>query len=628
MLIVSVDTRAQELTHELDSLIATAGNLPDSLKPERYNKISYRSRFQWPLIAIQNSLQAINWSIKTGNDSELSKAYSFAGLVERNIENYNEALRYYNLSLEVCLRSGNKAQTAHTYNNIGNLYTILGDADKARAYLDTALALGEKLETLDVVAYVCSNFGVLYTQLGMFDKAEMYLRKCAEARKGPGFSKNSRMQVEYSLADLYMKTGQLDSAKKYLYHFHEVYVDTMNTWLSDSWRNLSKVYQTEKQYDSALYCAGKARETGFLTNENSYVLSANKEINNVLMSMKKYYAVAKNLFTQSHMQDSIYELDVLNHKKYIAYSTEYLAQQSEIERKNAESRFNTILLIVAGIMLAIGMVMVSIMFKNFRHIRRLNAEMADQKREIDDSIRYACKIQQAILPDVETFGTSFSDKFLLFMPRDGVSGDFYWKFEDDKHEIIAVADCTGHGVPGASMSMIGTAALQDIVSNNERSASMILEKLRERIKTLLHQEFNRKKVSDGMDIALVVIDKKTLELEYAGAYNPLIYVRDSQVNTIKAIKNPIGIYITERPFKSEKLQLQPGDCLYMMSDGYTSQFGGPSDRKISMNDLKAMLLDINAKPMMEQKDYLAEYICKWRGSTSQVDDITIAGFRV
>ncbi len=619
---------AQQLTREVDSLISTASMLPDSLKAARYNKISYRSRYQWPLIALQNSQQAIKWATETNNYVELSKAYSFAGLVERNIENYNEALRYYDLSLKTCERCNDSLQLAHTYNNIGNLYIFLGEYDKAAQNLDTALKLGQKINSMDVIGYVWANYGTLYTKLERYNEAVSALWKCAEARKGDGFSKNSKMQVQYSLVDIYMETNELDSAKKYLYNFHRVYVDTMYTWLSDSWRKLAIVYEREGNTDSAFYCGIKALETAEQTHDYSFVMSANHVLNNVIMNRKLYNMAANSLYEQVSMQDQIYAEDVAKHKKYLEFSSEYLAKQSEIDKMSAQSRYNTILITVICLLLAAGLIMAAWMLKNYMRIRSLNAELTEQKNEIDNNILIAQNIQKSILPDMDSWGNCFDDKFLLFKPRDGVSGDFYWKYEDSQYEILAVADCTGHGVPGASMSMIGAAALQDIVSHHERDAAQILEKLRSRIKTLLHQNYKEQKIQDGIEMGIVVIDKQTMIMEYAGAYNPLTYIRNGKLFVMKAVKCPVGIYISEKPFTSEKLQLQKGDCIYMMSDGYTSQFGGSDNKKISKNDMMDLLLKNHHKPMDEQKACLDNYFENWRGDGLQIDDVLVAGFRV
>jgi len=628
LMLAAATARAQQLTHEVDSLIETVSQLPDSLKAARYNKISYRTRYQWPLIALQNSQQAIKWAAATQDHTELSKAYSFAGLVERNIENYTEALRYFNHSLEVCRKYNDSLQLAHSYNNIGNLYIQQEEYDKAKEYLDIALDMGKEIDSREVRAYVYYNYGTLYTKTKRYNEAVEALQLCAEERKADGFSKNSRMSVQNVLADIYMETNEPDSAKKYLYNLTRVYVDTMYTWLSDYWRKLSIIYQKEGNLDSAFHCAIKALETGEQTHENSYVMSANKEIDRVMMAQHRYQMAAQNLYEQVAKQDSIYAQEVASHKKYLEFSSDYLSRQSELDRMGAESRFHIILIIVISLIMAAGVVVAVLMLRNYIRIRGLNAELAEQKKEIDDNILIAQKIQEQMLPDINTWGTSFGEKFLIFRPRDGVSGDFFWKYEDDRHEILAVTDCTGHGVPGASMSMIGAASLQDIVSHHERDAAQILEKLRTRIKTLLHQNYMEKRIQDGMDMGIAIIDKQTMQLQYSGAYNPLYYIRDHQLCQLKPVKNPVGIYLSEKPFANETLQLQKGDCLYMMSDGYTSQFGGSENKKISKRDLTDMLLNNCDKPMESQKAILEDYLDKWRGHELQVDDVTVAGFRV
>ena len=213
-------------------------------------------------------------------------------------------------------------------------------------------------------------------------------------------------------------------------------------------------------------------------------------------------------------------------------------------------------------------------------------------------------------------------------PRDVVSGDFYWCYETIDYEIVVVADCTGHGVPGAFMSMLGASALYDIAVRGEFEAGKILENLRAKIKMLLKQKKIENTQKDGMDMALMVINRKTMELDYSGAYIPLNYIRDNELHSLKPNKNPIGIYLHEQPFESTKIQLQKGDCIYLSSDGYCSQFSEKDNAKLRQGIYKKLLLDNHQLPMTEQGEILEKFFDEWKGSKKQVDDILVAGFRV
>ncbi|MFI5148753.1 MAG: two-component regulator propeller domain-containing protein [Bacteroidia bacterium] len=261
----------------------------------------------------------------------------------------------------------------------------------------------------------------------------------------------------------------------------------------------------------------------------------------------------------------------------------------------------------------------------------LQKEMLEtQNKEIHDSIHYAKRIQEAILPAQEDVVHAFPDSFILFKPRDIVSGDFYWFSEKNGIAIVTAADCTGHGVPGAFMSMIGNTLLNQIV--NEKGVTKpdeILMQLRENIMKSLKQTGAEGENKDGMDIALCSFDLNTHELLFAGANNPLYVVSKGELIEIKGDKQPIGVYLGEpKPFTCQRMQLQKGDCVYIASDGYADQFGGSHGKKFKYKQMKDLLLALNQKQMTEQRKTLNEEIEKWRGTLEQVDDILVIGFRV
>ncbi|MCQ2253739.1 MAG: serine/threonine-protein phosphatase, partial [Bacteroidales bacterium] len=246
---------------------------------------------------------------------------------------------------------------------------------------------------------------------------------------------------------------------------------------------------------------------------------------------------------------------------------------------------------------------------------------------IIDEVMNASVFQSKFQPEVEAILPMFSDKFLLYMPKDIVSGDFVWKFSDDDYELVAVADCTGHGVPGAMLTMLGMSSLHEIALSGTRNSAEILEMLRSKI--IGYMSMNAlNKMEDGMDISLIVINKKTLELNFAGAYNNLLYIRDGELCKLKATRCPIGDYIVSLKFESQYLQLKKGDCIFMLSDGFISQFGGPEGRKFPQQQLFDILKENHDKPMEELKLILTENFRNWQGERFQVDDVSILGFRV
>jgi serine phosphatase RsbU (regulator of sigma subunit) len=256
-----------------------------------------------------------------------------------------------------------------------------------------------------------------------------------------------------------------------------------------------------------------------------------------------------------------------------------------------------------------------------------------QKKEITDSIHYAKRIQNAILPTRKMFAEDLSDYFILFQPRDIVSGDFYWMTKKNRKLIIAAADCTGHGVPGAFMSMLGVSFLNEIVNKAQITESnLILEKLRENVIESLHQTGKDDEAKDGMDIALCIIDTENNTLQFSGAYNPLYLINkngeNQEITEIKPDRMPIGIYMSNmKPYTERTISLQKGDTLYIFSDGYIDQFGGEHGRKLKAQSFKNILLEIQQLSMSEQKLYLENFMKNWQKSRSQIDDILVIGMR-
>ena len=269
-------------------------------------------------------------------------------------------------------------------------------------------------------------------------------------------------------------------------------------------------------------------------------------------------------------------------------------------------------------------------------VKERTAEIIAQKTEIEEknhhitsSIEYASRIQYALLTPNEIVSKYLPEHFILFKPRDIVSGDFYWLKQIGNHTIYAAADCTGHGVPGAFMSMLGISFLNEIVSKTRfDNAGEILDKLRKKVKASLRQTGKDNESKDGMDIAVCIINKETLIVEYAGAYNPLYIIRKRKLIEIKATRNPIGIYLNEESFKNHKFQLEKGDILYTFSDGYIDQFGGEDERKFKTKNFKNLLIEISDKPMHQQKETLEEILVKWRGNIEQTDDIIVFGVKI
>ncbi len=250
-----------------------------------------------------------------------------------------------------------------------------------------------------------------------------------------------------------------------------------------------------------------------------------------------------------------------------------------------------------------------------------------QKRHIEDSIMYAKRIQTALIPSLELFSDKL-EHFVLYKPLAIVSGDFYWVSSQSNPQVIISADCTGHGVPGAFMSMLGVTLLNEIVNGKHIiEPDQIIDNLRQGIIKSLKQVAAEESIKDGMDIAVCVVDFDKNILWYAGANNPLYLIRKGELIHYRADKMPVAIHYKMEPFTLNKIELQKGDVFYIFSDGYADQFGGPKQKKFMSNQLRETLIAMDGKPMLQQGERLNEIFEEWRGDGPQIDDVTIIGVR-
>lgn len=268
---------------------------------------------------------------------------------------------------------------------------------------------------------------------------------------------------------------------------------------------------------------------------------------------------------------------------------------------------------------------------NKKKIELLNDQLDNAYQHISSSIIYAKTIQDAMLPNPKVLSNCFPESFILFKPKDIISGDFYWLREEENTFYVAVADCTGHGVPGALLSMIGIEKLNNIVLAHKKP-SEILAQLNIRITSALGQSEHLANSNDGMDIALGSINKKTRTLNFAGAYRPLWIVRKDtdEIEVIKGTKKSIGGIIPTMftNFESHIIKLQYGDTIYLFSDGFSDLYGGGNDSKLTIKRFRQLLISIQDKTMSQQVNFLSNFIDEWKQNLKQTDDILVIGLRI
>lgn len=329
----------------------------------------------------------------------------------------------------------------------------------------------------------------------------------------------------------------------------------------------------------------------------------------------------------------------------VKYDTEDIKQQSELKDEQLKTE-KTIrwFMIGIGVFVVIALIIVSLSWRAVRRTNRLlatqkleilqknatlnsqNIIIGEQKQEITDSINYAFTIQSALLPSAAEMQRDLPGSFVFFAPRNIISGDFYISIKADDATIFAVADCTGHGVPGAMMSMIGVEELQKAITNSSDPGAILAEVNRS-VRNLLHQSDEEGTSRDGMDIALCVLKGNTLT--YAGAHRPLWIVRNNKLIETKATKMSIGGTTPDSQlFQNHVVELQPGDMVYLSSDGYADQFGGIEGKKLMTKNLKEFLCSIVAESPQTQLKLLQTHFQEWKGKNEQVDDVCVLGVRI
>ncbi len=518
-------------------------------------------------------------------------------------KNFSDMLKNLQIALKTAERIKDSVLMAKTYSNIGNYYSATGNIEKQLEYYLKGLAIVEKKNDKKALAIILGNMGDAYAELKNYPKSiESYERSIAlfEELK----SKEGLALRLASLAKVYYSTGKKHEAYESLQKAYALAREThYSLALKESLEGLSDYYEKEKDFKNA-----------FITFKNL------RSFTDSLYNSEKATEVTK-------LQ---YQFDAAQAAKIKKLEEEKL----EAERRAKEEQQKIILYSIStGFILVLALAF--FIFRGYRQKQKANLIISAQKKileeknkDITDSINYARRIQEAILPDKEIKYRIFPDAFVLFQPRDVVSGDFYWFSEKNGKRIIAAADCTGHGVPGAFMSMIGNSFLNEIV--NERGItrpSEILNELRHLVIKSLKQKEESGSPRDGMDISLLCFSEN--HVEWAGANNPLWIVHNGNLTAFAPDKQPIGLHHGENlPFTNHKISPEKGSSLYIFSDGYADQFGGAKGKKFREKQLKELLLSIQMKSMQEQEEVLLSTFQNWKGELEQIDDVLVIGVRI
>ena len=399
---------------------------------------------------------------------------------------------------------------------------------------------------------------------------------------------------------------------------------------------ISDYYVLKKQYDLALINAKKGAE---LSKEMSGLTSPIM-LSTLYQIEKKLKNYKKAIMYLEKMIENKDSLDKLSAKEDLAkYETEKefeikqkldsLKHLDEIRIQQAEIKTQKVIegVLFVGILLVIGFLI--FVNKQLNNTKKQKLVIEDKQKEISDSIVYAKRIQIAILPSTKIVKQHLKDSFIYYLPKDIVAGDFYWMENVENKTLFAAADCTGHGVPGAMVSVICNSCLnKSVLEFNLTDPGEILDKTRELV--LKEFEKSEEEINDGMDIAICSLEEKkeSYELKFAGANNPLWIIRNGIITDVKANRQPIGKSDKNDNFKTEIFQLKKGDSFYIFSDGYVDQFGGAKGKKYKSAQFKKFLLSINDNPMEKQKELIAQNFDQWKGNYEQIDDVCVIGVKV
>ncbi len=595
---------------------------------------------------------------KTGNQEGIASALGNIGVTYYYLDKLPDALLYYQKSLEMQEKLGNKMSMASCLNNIGEVYYNQEDFPKAQIYLQRSLEIHEQIGDEKGAIYPLTCLAISYQKQKVYQKSIEYAQKAYKIAKKIN-SLNELKDAANTLYESYKLNGDYAKALEY----HEAYKRTNDTiYNKDKAKAFAKL-------ESKAEIAQKEKEI--------IILSKDRELQRIEIERRKSAQLAQEkqteaneLFAMARQEKDKRKADSLQNlaekkqlevEKHLAIEQKLVAQSkqktTEILKEKKEKEFQQYIIIFIFLGLTSTIIFAYFIFRSRQkekqakedvleqkeQVQQTNEELAItleviqvQKNEIEyknqaitDSIHYAKRIQTAILPTEEYMQRLLPEHFVLYKPKDIVSGDFYYIQAIDHKIVIAAVDCTGHGVPGALMSMIGNEILSEIVQQKKiATANQILDELDKSIRIALKQQTSE--AQDGMDIALVIIDKAQKTLNYAGAKNPLYIFQNKTFTEIQADILAIGGAQTaaQKTFTQHVIPYESPTTFYLFSDGFQDQFGGSRNKKFLVKQFKALLTNIHTQSVTQQKEVLDNALSTWQGNNEQTDDILVIGIRI
>ena len=554
--------------------------------------------------------------------------YNIAYIYSSQGDTY-KALEYFEKSLKIEKELGSEIGIAFCLNSIGETYLKLGRLEESKEYIDSAYQIREALGDEFGIAQIFENMAEIYLAQKKYDSALVYMHKALDIREKGGALRDLCFNL-FNIGGVYLKKGDLDNALKYAVR--------------------SKKIAEEIQYPTSI------RNVSLLLSE---IHEAKNDTKLALSYYKTYVDMRDSVRNEKTQRAAIQREVQYNYERKLAadsirYENEAIINDALISKQKAELQVkrNQQYLLFGG--LTLSFIFLAFLYNRFRVIRkqkgiieiqRASSEMQrqvveDKNKEITDSINYAKRIQEAILPSKQVLIENLKKGFVVFKPKDVVSGDFYWLEKANGHIFFAAADCTGHGVPGAMVSVICSNALsKGVLEEGLTDTGKLLDRVRELVADRLSK--NGEKVNDGMDISLLAIkederDADSTTIKWSGANNGIWIIRDETktLEQINADKQPVGVYEVAKNFTTHHVEIKKNDKLYLFTDGFSDQFGGeylpemrPGGKKFKSANFKKLLLKIQDKQMDQQKLIIENTFEEWKGSLEQVDDVCIIGIR-
>lgn len=577
--------------------------------------------------------------------------------------NYPKALELYQSALILAEKINILKRQANILNNIANIQDELQNYPLALKYSQQALEIKTQLNDPKGAAQTKENMATVYSKMQDYDKAlDLYedILAYKEDQKDEG-----GLSITYlNIGNIYEKLGKFQNALEYYARsLNLLYLQDDSKNIAVCLNNIGDIYYALGKYKQAIDSSEKSLEIGKKLQSKTNVRSSALSLTKSFVKIKEYKPAYEYHVLYSEMKDSLFNEESAKQLQEMEtkYQTEKKQQEIEkqnltIEKQHAQSRSQRIMLFAMfGGLLLVVLIAIQV-FRGYKQKKKANAllesknivieekntnlntaniAITEQKAEIEeknlnimDSIRYAKRIQQTILPRDQFVEKHLPDSFILYKPKDIVSGDFYWMEKVENTIYASAIDCTGHGVPGAFVSIVGYNSLnRTLMEFGLRQPAEILNKLNDLVVDTFVRHSDSD-VKDGMDMSLVSINLDTMEVEFSGAQNPLYIINGDGIVEIKANKQPIGSSLEPKVFDNHLVETKKGDMVYLFSDGYIDQFGGPKGKKFMRKRFKELLSSVYQMDVKTQKQHLDNTIVEWMGEEEQLDDILVIGIRV